>query len=144
MDGPTPDQLHLVLRWMKDGPPGAIPLVRAGRPAGCLQAVTWEDAGDFALLADLAGRDGAAFRDRLIHEILPPPDRLLFVVRDASGVVRGHLGLRRFDLAGGTVEACDERLEALAEEAHQAVDRWLADTFGISRKIRPAPPGCAA
>jgi RimJ/RimL family protein N-acetyltransferase len=120
MDERHRDEVRTILRWLKDGPPGAIPLPWSGPPAA-LSCVTWEDAGDRAALARLARWRASAFeffparlprtrggtRRWLVEEVLDAPERILFWVCDGAGAALGHLGLARFDFAQGTAEVDD-------------------------------------
>jgi RimJ/RimL family protein N-acetyltransferase len=117
MDG-TQQQVRTVLRWLKEGPPGAIPVEQEGRPAALLQAVGWRDAADAQAVDRLARwREQAnpyfpaqfpvthaGTRRWLVEQLLGAPERVLFWVKGADGAALGHLGLFRFDFARRTVE----------------------------------------
>ena len=88
--------VHVLLRWLKDGPQGAIPIGLEPPSRGSLQAVTWEDAGDLLALDRLSrwhAAPAAGLRRWLQQVVLPCPDRLLFWVLDAQGRFLGHVGL---------------------------------------------------
>lgn len=126
--------VQVLLGWFKEGPPGAI----AVEPAGRLQAVTWEDAGDAALMARLAGwrRAGAeAARRWLTEEVLPAAARALFWVKSGDGEVAGHVGLCQFDFARGTVVVGDLRgddgRQALLNAAARSLARWAREALGL-------------
>ena len=55
MDGLLSQQVQTLIRWLKEGPAGAIPFSRGGEARGSLQAVTWEDAGNGELITELLG-----------------------------------------------------------------------------------------
>jgi hypothetical protein len=92
---PEPELVRTLLRWLKDGPPGAIPIDRDGRSLGALVVASWEDAGDAAL--------PAMTRRWLRQEVLPSEDRLLFWIKSPDGQCVGHVGLQAFDFAAHTV-----------------------------------------
>jgi hypothetical protein len=140
MDGPRLEQVLTLFRWIKDGPPGAIPIEAAGRSLGRLQAVTWEDAGDHSVLQRLTGwsrpetvpGDRAAVRRWLVDEIMRPADRLLFWVQDTRGEPVGLLGL---DLNGGATflspTICgDPGKQGLIAAGEQTLDAWLGQVLG--------------
>src|SRR5262245_15232346 len=113
MHGPHADSVRVLLRWLKDGPPGAIPILLDGRTLGSLVAVTWEDAGDADALERLArwheaGLPGApatraTARRWLQREVLPDDDRVLFWIEDDGRRRVGYLGLAYFDFAANRV-----------------------------------------
>jgi hypothetical protein len=151
MDGPPAEHVRTLLRWLKDGPPGAIPIERPGRPPGALVAVTWEDAGDADALdrasrwylAELALRAGArpvapeTIRRWLQQEILPSDDRVLFWIKGADGRPVGHVGLRAFDFAARTVVVGDlagedAMVDPLIGAAMEALARWAKEQLGMT------------
>jgi len=148
MNGLMSEQLRVLLRWFKEGPPGAIPLVAEGPSRGALQAVTWEDAGDGEALARLAAwhrvasaaPSREALRQWLTREVLPAEKRALFWVKDAEGRFVGHVGLARFDFLAGEAVVGDvlgkEGSEPLLSLAVAALGRWLRETFGL-RLVEP-------
>jgi RimJ/RimL family protein N-acetyltransferase len=117
MHGAHGDQVTTLLRWLKDGPPGGIPVVLRARPAGHLEAVGWRDAQDpaahqrFARWQAAAGpfatarfpATPAGGRAWLVEQILEIPDRLLFWVK-AEDTAVGHAGLCRFDFGARSAE----------------------------------------
>jgi hypothetical protein len=155
MDGPNSASVFRLLRWMKEGPPGAIPITQGGRTLGCLTAVTWDDAGDLAVIdrlvswhrpafATLAGQfpvtpDGA--RQWLTRRVLADEGRALFWVRGVSGEPVGHVGLCGFDFHTGSVEACDviagEPAAAwLVNAAISALGQWATEALGVTPTSR--------
>jgi hypothetical protein len=157
MDGPTTEHARLLLRWFKEGPPGAIPIDADGRSLGSLQAVSWEDAGDLAALEQLTGWHETAFarypeatpvsptsvRRWLVEQVLPAPDRVLFWVRDVRGERFGHAGLSRLDPRAGTaaisdVVAANVVAERLVNEALTALTAWARGTLGVEVLAMPS------
>jgi hypothetical protein len=134
MDNLRARHVQVLLGWFKEGPPGAI----AVEPAGRLQAVTWEDAGDGALVERLAGWRGAApaaARHWLTEDVLRAPARVLFWVRDGDGELAGHVGLSQFDFARGTAVISDLRGDEargpLLNAAARALARWAREALGL-------------
>lgn len=161
MDGFPSEQVRTVLRWLKDSPPGAIPIAGAGKSFGLLQAVTWEDAGDGETLARLSQWHESAFawfpepfavspmaaRRWLVDQVLPDPDRILFWVRDVRGGFIGHVGLTRFDAARGTavlgdVVADHPTHDGLLALAAQTLTGWAQEALGV--QVGPAAGQAAA
>jgi RimJ/RimL family protein N-acetyltransferase len=117
MDG-AGEQALTIVRWFKDGPPGAIPIVQHGQALGALEAITWRDAHSSAALERLLRwQESAAStlptrfpatvagaRAWLIEQVLEVPTRLLFWVKALDGLVLGQVGLVRLDGARGTAE----------------------------------------
>jgi RimJ/RimL family protein N-acetyltransferase len=146
MDDRLGEQVRTLFRWLEEGPPGAIPLVAGGRPAA-LQAVTWEDAGDRAALARLARWHGAtpeAMRRWLCQDVLDPPERILFWVRNGDGTALGHLGLHNFAFSEASAEL-DNVLRGAAGQpglmtaATCALCTWAAEALRL-RVIRLRVP----
>jgi hypothetical protein len=150
MDGPTPEQAKLLLRWLKEGPPGAIPIDAEGRSLGSLRTVTWEDAGDLAALEQLTAWHEEAFarypeafpvtptsvRRWLVEQVLPAADRILFWVCDVRGERLGHAGLSRLNTAPGTVAVSDVvaanvAAERLVNEALTTIAGWAREALGV-------------
>src|SRR5437660_3760809 len=142
MEGPPAQDVRTLLRWMKEGPPGALPVEQGGRSLGCLQAVTWEDAGDPAALGRLARWHGpyaaapAAARRWLVEQVLPAADRVLFWVKDVRGGFAGHAGLSRLDVAARTAALCDvvaagPAADRLVAAAALALAGWARATLGL-------------
>jgi RimJ/RimL family protein N-acetyltransferase len=118
MDDTHKQEVLTILRWLKDGPPGAIPVVQHGRQIASLVALTWRDvdeASSITLLAHWREQANPFFpaqfpvtfagtRQWLIKQVLELPERLLFWVQVPGGEPIGHVGLFRFDFAAGTVE----------------------------------------
>jgi hypothetical protein len=147
MDGRTTDQAELLLRWLKEGPPGAIPIELDGHSLGSLQAVTWEDAGDLAALEQVAswheGMSPASVRRWLVEQVLPAPGRVLFWVRDVRGERLGHAGLSRLNVEAGTVAVSDVvaahfAAERLVNEALAALAGWAREALGVEALAMPA------
>lgn len=151
MDGPCSASVSRLVRWMKEGPPGAIPITHAGRSLGCLTAVTWDDAGDLAAIerlvrwhrqafAPLAGQfpvtpDGA--RQWLAQRVLPDEGRLLFWVRGVNGEPVGHVGLSGFDFSSRSAEARDvvygeTTAIGLVNAALGALGEWAEEALGLT------------
>lgn len=149
MDGLNSGHLRVLLRWFKEGPPGAIPLGPSGCDCGALQAVTWEDAGDaecveqlahWRMIARLPGATThtqavASVRRWLTREVLPDEDRVLFWIKDGEGQLVGHLGLEQFDFEAGLAQLsdvlCEPGAEALLSVAEATLTRWTHETFGL-------------
>lgn len=155
MDGPVPDQVRVLLRWLKDGPPGAIPIAGEGKSFGLLQAVTWEDAGEGTALDRLCRWHESAFawfpepfpvtaasvRQWLVEQVLPAPDRVLFWVRDVRGGFIGHVGLTAIDVTGGAATLSDRVAghptgEGLLTLAVQALEDWAGEWLQV--RVRTA------
>ena len=150
MDGLQPKQVRTLIRWLKEGPPGAVP-IPAGEPSlGSLQVVTWEDAGDREAIERLVRWHKSAFtifampmpvtapaaRQWLVEQVLEAPERLLFWVRDVGGQAVGHVGLSRFDYAVRTVALRDVVCglpggERLVGEGVETLRGWVRETFGM-------------
>ena len=110
-------QVQSLIRWLKDGPAGIIPISSDRQSLGTLCAVTWEDAGDSQVIERLEDWHRQAFttfavplsltrhdeRRWLIEQVLDPPDRLLFWIHDLTGRAVGHAGLGRFDFTSRRV-----------------------------------------
>lgn len=150
MDGPTLNQVHLLLRWIKEGPPGMVPLEHEGRGLGSLQACTWEDAGNPHLLHLLAQWHDTAFRRFpqaptvtaqsvrawLVELVLPPPDRLLWFIKDLTGQPVGHVGVSRLDPVAGTGQltdlvAADSGAQRLVDLGVVALGEWTQQNLGV-------------
>lgn len=151
MDGPDSSPLFTLLRWMKEGPPGAIPVQRGSRSLGTLRAVGWEDAGDRDAVARLARWHEQAFarfsgppavtaegtRQWLVERVLHAPGRVLFWVRDVRGVAVGHLGLGGHNPIAGTVEIIDALTgepdgESIMTAAADTLAEWARETVGLT------------
>jgi hypothetical protein len=151
MDGPTSASVFRLLRWMKEGPPGAIPITHAGRTLGCLTAVTWDDAGDQAVIARLVNWHRPAFaplagefpvtpdgaRQWLTRRVLADEGRALFWVRGVSGEPVGHVGLSGFDFHAGSAEVCDvvygePAAVGLVNAALGALGQWATEALGVT------------
>lgn len=156
MDGPTRENVLMLLRWFKEGPPGAIPIEHEGRSLGSLQACTWEEAGDPTILARLAEWHESAFtrfpesrpvtpdavRAWLVQQVMPTPDRVLFWVKDPRGVCVGHLGISRIDPDAGTGYLCDlvamnPAAERLLQHAISTLQYWLQTTLSVEFVSEP-------
>jgi hypothetical protein len=113
MEGLQPEQLRILFRWFKEGPPGAVAIEKDGQSLGLLQAVGWEDAGTIALLEELSRwhgpdlPDSSAARRWLVDEVLPVGDRVLFWVKDVQGRAVGHVGLSCLDQGRPAVAIAD-------------------------------------
>lgn len=155
MDGPsTVEQVYLLFRYLKEGPPGAIPIQKDNRSLGILQAVNWEDAGDHAALERMVRWHESAFawigesfpvtpasvRRWLLEQVLPAPDRLLFWVKDLRGSFVGHLGLTHlhFDTRSvciGDLVAATPAAEVLVAQAMTTLAHWTEESLGLV--VRP-------
>jgi len=150
MDGPTPEDVRILFRWLKEGPPGAICMEDQGRQLGSLQVVTWEDAGDRMALERLArwqeiARGGVseafpirsgAIRQWVTEEILSREDRILCWIRDVCGEPVGHLGIQwlgeREKRAILTERLSDgSRFEWLVERGERTLGKWLRESLGL-------------
>jgi hypothetical protein len=150
MDGLHSGQVRTLIRWIKEGPAGVIPVSRPDESLGSLQAVTWDDAGSTAaierllswhssLLAVFAfqmSMTPAGQRRWLMEQVLEAPERLLFWVRDIAGHVIGHVGLSRFDFAERTVAVRDVvcgvgGAEAVLAEAVETLKTWVREAFSL-------------
>jgi hypothetical protein len=146
MDGPQAQEVRTLIRWLKEGPPGAIPISRGPHPLGSLQAVSWEDAGDLGGMERLGSWHASAFaafaapaapsgvRQWLVEQVLEAPERVLFWIRDASGRPVGHVGLANFDFRRRTVSlrdvVCDpEGTGPLAASAVETLRAWVRETL---------------
>lgn len=149
--------VQVLLRWFKDGPPGVIPVVRQGGLClAHLQAVTWEDLGNAAVIEELTGWHREAshlhpgerklcpdtVRRWLTEHALQDAGRVLFWVKEApAGRLRGHLGLSDFDYRHGTVVLGDLAGDgpaglALVQAAVPALAAWVEESFNM-RAIEP-------
>jgi hypothetical protein len=156
MDGVQPQQVRVLIRWLKEGPPGAIPVSRGQQSLGSLRAITWEDAGDRDALACLATWHSSAFavvgapvamtpasvRRWLVDQILEAPERALFWIRNVRGEAIGHVGLSGVDFARRTVAVRDlvcgvDGNEDLAAEAVAALCGWARDVLGMEAEAGP-------
>jgi hypothetical protein len=144
MEGLQPEQLYVLFRWFKEGPPGAIPLEHEQRSLGLLQAVTWEDAGTSAAverLADWHDTSPAGAR-RWLQGVLQMPDRVLFWVKDVRGEALGHVGLSHLDAENGTITISDVLHGAPGVEGLMtAALACLGDWVNQSLKLRPRREG---
>ena len=150
MDGLATEDICTLLRWIKDGPPGTIPIGSADRSQGRLQVVTWEDAGDRAALDRLRRWHELAFawfpepfpvtpdgaRRWLVDRVLSDPRRILFWVRDVRGEARAHVGLTSIDLDTrtatiGDVILCHPAAAPLASAAVEALAGWVRRELGL-------------
>jgi hypothetical protein len=150
MDGVESNQIQTLFRWMKEGPPGALPILSNAMSVGRLEAITWGDAGKLPTLNHLFQWHRSQFtafslsvpmsvagaRRWLTEQILEGPDRLLFWVCDGSGHVVGHVGLAICHTAERTLElrdiVCGERQgESLVREAVETVKEWVRATMGM-------------
>ena len=115
MDGAQEDQVLTIFRWLKDGPPGGLPMSLDDGPMACIEAVGWGDVNRSAALArlalwrqaarpDLAPITPALVRGWLVEQVLDIPDRLLFWVKGPDDRPLGHVGLLRFDFAARTAD----------------------------------------
>jgi hypothetical protein len=126
------DHVPLLLRWLKDGPPGTIPF-----QYGSIQALTWEDAGDAVVLETIRGwHPTISVRQWLHGRVLPCPDWILFWIKDVGGQPVGHVGLSFFDLERGTVAITEtfcmpETAPDLLTEAMRALADWVRESFGL-------------
>jgi hypothetical protein len=143
-------QVCTLIRWMKEGPAGAIPINGAGESAGTLHAATWDDAGDHDLMDQLlkwrtlatasdglVPRTANGARQWLQERILGQRECLLFWIRDAAGQVAGQVCLAHFDFAAGSVCLCDvvcgrRGAEALVSSAVETVKSWTREALQIS------------
>lgn len=135
MEGIRFEQLRVLFRWFKEGPPGAIPIERDGRSLGLLQAVTWEDAGNSPVVEQLATWHDSALmsfpepfpvtpagaRQWLTECVLQTSDRVLFWVKDVRGVAIGHVGLSHHDSDNNTITIVDVLSSSPASEGLLAV-----------------------
>jgi hypothetical protein len=150
MGGMQARDARVLIRWLKEGPVGAIPITHDEQSRGALVAATWEDAGDRAAVERLGRWHQSAFavfgvparvtavgaRQWLVEQVLEAPERVLFWVRDASGRVVGHVGLARFDFTARTVAlrdvVCGEPAgQALMGAAVGALRAWVREAFGM-------------
>jgi hypothetical protein len=148
MDGLQPKEVRTLIRWLKEGPPGAVPISFDGQSLGSLQVVTWEDAGERTAIDRLVRWHDSAFttfaapapatpvsvRQWLVEHVLEAPERLLFWVRNSQGEAVGHVGLPRFDFAVHTVAlrdvVCGEPgAEHLVAEAVETLRGWVRESF---------------
>jgi len=150
MDGLATEDIYTLLRWVKDGPAGTIPIDTPARSLGRLQAVTWEDAGDRPAVERLFRWHERAFagfpepfavtpegaRRWLVDLVLSDPQRVLFWVRDVRGEARAHVGLTAIDLDAGTATIGDvitghPGAAALAAAAVEALAQWVRWELGL-------------
>jgi hypothetical protein len=143
MDGLQPEQLCTLFRWLKEGPPGAIPIEHEGRSLGHLQAVGWEEAGNSAAVEQLARwhlSAGATLPTtpstvrQWLEQVLHAPDRVLFWVRDARGRAVGHIAILAHDAATVTIGdvLCGEPAAArLLAAASGALAGWVSQELGL-------------
>lgn len=150
MEGTTPDDVRTLLRWFKDGPPGAIPIEEGGKSLGFLQAATWEDAGDGEALERLGAWHESTFswfpepfpvtpasvRNWLVEQVLRPVDRVLFWIKDVRGNFAGHVGLTRIDHASGQATIGDivssqPSQDRLVHAGIEALAAWTQDMLGM-------------
>jgi hypothetical protein len=161
MDGPHPKEVRTLIRWLKEGPSGAIPIIHLARSdfglgstdqlsLGSLQVVTWEDAGDRDAIDRLVRWHESAFtvfavpvpvtasgaRQWLVEQVLEAPERVLFWIKDVRGQAVGHIGLSRFDFALRTVALRDvvcgaPGSESLAAEGVETLRGWVREAFGM-------------
>jgi hypothetical protein len=149
MEGPAAELIRVLLRWLKEGPPGAIPITHGGRTLGALVAVTWEDAGDADALERLCrwhtGEPPpapATIRRWLQQHILPSEDRVLFWIKDADGGFAGHVGLRGVDfpsrrVLSGYLVSVRPLADPLIRGAEEALAGWASGQLGLT--VVPAP-----
>lgn len=149
MEGISFEQLRVLFRWFKEGPPGAIPIEREGRSLGLLQAATWEDAGNAKVVEQLAGWHAPGrvpvateARQWLTERVLQIPDRVLFWVKDVRGVAVGHIGLSRHDGENDTIQIVDVLSgsaagEGLLAAAVQTLSGWVHQSLKL-RVVREA------
>jgi RimJ/RimL family protein N-acetyltransferase len=150
MDGLATDDICTLLRWVKDGPAGTIPIDAPDRSLGRLQAVTWEDACDRSAVERLFRWHELAFawfpepfpvtpegaRRWLVDRVLSDPRRILFWVRDVRGEAHAHVGLTAIDLDAGTatvgdVITCHPGAAPLAAAAVESLARWVRWELGL-------------
>ena len=149
MDGLATDDIRTLLRWVKDGPAGTIPIDAPDRSLGRLQAVTWDDAADRPALERLFRWHELAFawfpepfpitpegaRRWLVDRVLSDPRRILFWVRDVYGEARAHVGLTIDPDAGtatvGDVITSHPKAAALTSAAIEALSRWARWELGL-------------
>jgi RimJ/RimL family protein N-acetyltransferase len=149
MDGLATDDIGALLRWVKDGPAGTIPIGTPDRSLGRLRAVTWDDANDGPALERLFRWHELAFawfpepfpitpegaRRWLVDRVLSDPWRILFWVRDLRGEACAHVGLTLDPDAGtaavGDVITAHPKAAALAAAAVEALTRWARWELGL-------------
>ena len=150
MDGLHSGQVRTLIRWIKEGPAGVVPISRPDESLGSLQAVTWDDAGNSAVIELLVGwhrsllavfafqmpMSAGGVRRWLMEQVLEAPERLLFWVRDIAGHLVGHVGLSRFDFAERTVAVRDVvcgvgGAEATLAEAVETLKTWVREAFSL-------------
>jgi hypothetical protein len=150
MDGLQSQQVRTLIRWLKEGPSGAIPFSLDSESPGSLHAAAWEDAGNaemtdhllvwhrcilsaFALPLPMTA---VSIRRWLTEQILEAPERLLFWVRDGDGRAVGHVGLTRFDFVRETVAVHDvvcgvRGAEVILMEGVETLKKWVGEAFGM-------------
>jgi hypothetical protein len=150
MDGLHSGQVRTLIRWIKEGPAGVVPISRPDESLGSLQAVTWDDAGNSTVIELLVGwhrsllavfafqmpMSAGGVRRWLMEQVLEAPERLLFWVRDIAGHMVGHVGLSRFDFAERTVAVRDVvcgvgGAEAILAEAVETLKTWVREAFSL-------------
>ncbi len=149
MDGAHEEQVLTIFRWLKEGPPGGLPVLADDGPLATLEAITWRDADDVPALARLARWRRAAWRDDreaptpalvrawLVEQVLDIPDRLLFWVKDMADRPVGHLGLVRFDVEARTTDVGHllrgvEGVEpGIMSAGVRALCDWAFDSLGM-------------
>jgi hypothetical protein len=150
MDGLATEDICTLLRWVKDGPAGTIPIDTPDRSLGRLQAVTWEDAGDRSAVERLFRWHELAFarfpepfpvspegaRRWLVDRVLSDSRRVLFWVRDVRGEACAHVGLTAIDFDAGTATVGDvitghPKAAALAAAAVETLGQWVRRELGL-------------
>jgi RimJ/RimL family protein N-acetyltransferase len=161
MDGAHAEQVRTILRWLKDGPPGGLPVAPDDGPLAALEAVTWRDAHDEAALERLTRWRRAACLDApapfpltpagarawLVEQVLDIPDRLLFWVKGPDDEPLGHVGLCRFDFARRSAEL-DHLLRGepgvmpgVMSASVVALGAWAFDALRLGALVLRAAPG---
>lgn len=160
MDDPGSTHVLILLRWLKDGPTGAIPISAEDCSLGVLQAVTREDAGDPAAIARLArwplpawaGHSSPARggpRGWLVNEVFSACDRLLFWVKDVRGEPVGCIGIEVVHLRAGPVLLHGPVAEPsapplLLSRASETLRQWVDEALMLPAVAPPdatSPPG---
>jgi hypothetical protein len=150
MDGLTPEHALTLFRWLKEGPPGSIPIVVRDAPCGSLQAITWEDAGDLDALDRICAWHGLAFawlpdpvpvthtsiRRWLVEQVLEVPTRVLFWIKTHQDICVGHVGLSSLDQAGNA-RLCDllvghPRYRNLLDAGIRTLTDWSRESLHLN------------
>jgi RimJ/RimL family protein N-acetyltransferase len=147
MDGTHEEQVLTIVRWLKDGPPGGLPVRIDDGPLASLEAITWRDANNSAALAQLTlwrqAEQGPSVlpglvRAWLVEQVLDIPDRLLFWVKAPDDRPIGHVGLLRFDFAARTADlglllrGVEDEAPGIMSAAVRTLSAWAFDSLSLT------------